>query len=105
MKAAERGLQPERTALAWSRTALATFVNAMVVTRAGLKLDSPLLLAVAGLAALTALWMLVTSARRRRHLAAELVGGPPAGVMLATAGVVALLAFAALDAVIVSGAG
>jgi uncharacterized membrane protein YidH (DUF202 family) len=43
------GLQGERTALAWGRTALAVFVNALLVVRAGVVESAPIL-TVCGLA-------------------------------------------------------
>jgi hypothetical protein len=66
---ADRGLQPQRTALAWSRTGLAVFVNALIVLRAGLVTEQSfivllgmILLVAAGLSVVCGTW-------RVRHLA------------------------------------
>jgi uncharacterized membrane protein YidH (DUF202 family) len=50
-----RGLQAERTALSWSRTALAALAVAAVSFKAGLEDDAPASYVAAGLAAVAAL--------------------------------------------------
>jgi uncharacterized membrane protein YidH (DUF202 family) len=48
------GLQPERTSLAWTRTALAVLLNALVVLRGAWVDGSAVLLATGGMLALAA---------------------------------------------------
>ncbi len=64
--AADRGLQQERTALAWSRTGLALFVAALVVGRLALGSVGPAVLVPVALAAACSGWVVVVSWRHGR---------------------------------------
>jgi uncharacterized membrane protein YidH (DUF202 family) len=94
------GLQAERTALAWSRTALAVFVNALLALRTGWANDETsitvlglaLLMAAAG-AALCGGW------RRRHLLSGRQSIAPPAIVITGAAGVTLLACAAAIASV------
>lgn len=90
------GLQPERTALAWNRTALAVAVNAALVLRAGMLGAAPLFVAVGIFLLLAAGAATAYSSVRKRQLL-RAVGTPPqsSSVALALAAVVTLLASAA----------
>ncbi|GAA1147432.1 uncharacterized membrane protein YidH (DUF202 family) [Kitasatospora gansuensis] len=91
------GLQPERTLLAWGRTALVLTVNAALVLRTGLADRQPGLVTLGGLLALTACATYGYGLRRRRQL--EPAEGPPGPVgpvpLRAMAGAVCLVAAAA----------
>jgi uncharacterized membrane protein YidH (DUF202 family) len=95
------GLQAERTALAWSRTGLAVFVNALLALRSGWVNDETsitilglALLTAAGAAALCGAW-------RRKHLLSGRDGiAPPAIVIGAAAGVTWLACAAAIASVL-----
>lgn len=83
------GLQPERTALAWSRTAMALAVNALLSMRAGLVAGEPWLVVVGVLLFAASGGAIAIGTARRRQLAGDrLVITPPrgalAGVALAT---------------------
>ena len=76
------GLQGERTSLAWNRTALTMFVNAVLILRSGLSTDTVaitavgiVLLAGAGAGAACGAW------RRRALLHDPLATAPPPAVM------------------------
>jgi uncharacterized membrane protein YidH (DUF202 family) len=80
------GVQPERTALAWSRTGLALLANAMLVLRAGWTSESTpivilgvLLLAACGAAFACGAW------RRHRLVSGQTPLAPPALVIQAAA--------------------
>jgi uncharacterized membrane protein YidH (DUF202 family) len=66
---ADRGLQPQRTALAWSRTGLAVFVNALIVLRAGLMTEQTLILALGVFLLVAAGLLVVGGTWRMRDLA------------------------------------
>ncbi|WP_350349402.1 DUF202 domain-containing protein [Agromyces sp. G08B096] len=94
---ADPGLQPERTALSWSRTAFAVAANALLSLRAGLVAGEPWLVAVGVLLFGTAGAVVVIAAVRRRQLAgAELTITPPRGAL---AGVTAAAVLAAAGGV------
>ncbi|GAB3564950.1 hypothetical protein GCM10027445_09640 [Amycolatopsis endophytica] len=83
------GLQPERTALAWQRTALSAAVAAVLLLRSGLVRGAPLEIAAAGCAAaVVVLWFIAvrrpsTTGSARRILAAATLAVAAAGVLTA----------------------
>jgi len=80
------GLQPERTALAWSRTALALAVNALLSMRAGLVAGEPWLVAVgAVLFAASGAAVALGTVRRRQLSGHRLVITPPRGALVGVA--------------------
>jgi uncharacterized membrane protein YidH (DUF202 family) len=62
------GLQPERTALAWRRTAMAALVNGALLARATAQTHSSTLMAVAGLVVVSACLMCAVGWHRQRTL-------------------------------------
>lgn len=64
----DSGLQAERTALAWNRTALAVAVNGVLVLRAGMVGNAMLLLAFGALLLLAAIGATAYSSIRKRQL-------------------------------------
>lgn len=66
MKRQDPGLQPERTALAWTRTTLCFAVNAMLLTRLGMNHHSTLVI-VTGLVLLGGTLALLMVALQRRQ--------------------------------------
>jgi hypothetical protein len=67
----DRGLQPQRTALAWVRTGLAVFVNALIVLRAGLVTKQLAILALGTVLLVASALSVVFGTWRVRHLAAH----------------------------------
>lgn len=90
------GLQPERTALAWNRTALAVAVNAVLVLRAGLISEASLFIAVGVLLLVAAIAATAYSSVRKRQLV-RAAGTPPTSnsLVLLLAAAITLLASAA----------
>ncbi|WP_353810492.1 DUF202 domain-containing protein [Agromyces sp. SYSU T00194] len=87
------GLQPERTALAWGRTALAIAVNALLVLRSGFVSDQPVLAALGVVLFASAAAAAAYGVVRARELSHD--GGlvmPSAWPLLAVAAVVLLAA-------------
>ena len=88
----DRGLQPQRTALAWSRTGLAIFVNALIILRAGMQSDQ-ILISALGIALLVASALaVVTGTWRIRYLAAHGAPVSPPWILIASTTGVAWLA-------------
>lgn len=98
----DRGLQPERTALAWRRTALSVLVG----SAAGARLLAPQLgsvvVAAGVLGGAFGVWLYVSAGTRARRVTATLLrqghlrSGPGAGVLAVTALVGGLLGVFAL---------
>jgi putative membrane protein len=96
--------QPERTALAWQRTGLGVIAVAGLVAHGAVEHENPVLLAVAGAAALLGLGVLgglapvrYRQVRRRRAMGADM--SAPGPIAAATVTVV-LAAVAAATAVV-----
>jgi len=94
----DRGIQPQRTALAWTRTALAMTVNALLVLRAGFVANEGLLLGWGVAMALVAAALLLAGAQRRRALTAGhhepsplLIGGTAVATTLGAIGAALVL--------------
>ncbi len=101
MTPGDPGLQAQRTALAWVRTGLSVFVNALLALRAGMQGGSPLT-AWLGVALLVAAAMTVACGTlRRRQLAATPTPGAPHATMMWMVVVTTGLAFVAGTAAIV----
>lgn len=66
-KTRDPGLQPERTALAWNRTALAIAVNAALLLRSGVENHNAFITAAALALGLLAAGVTLYASRRRRH--------------------------------------
>ena len=89
--ARDPGLQPERTVLAWRRTALALLVNGALVLRAAVQGESPTLAIAAALVLAAAAVVVALTFRRDREL--QWPGAAPA---VPPARLVALVACAAI---------
>ncbi|MCT4708770.1 DUF202 domain-containing protein [Enterobacteriaceae bacterium H11S18] len=66
IRARDPGLQPERTALSWHRTAFSSLVLALVITRAGFSQGDIMLTVLGSLATLFSLFLVFISLRRQR---------------------------------------
>ena len=98
------GLQPERTALAWTRTALAIAVNALLSLRAGLIEGEPMLVAVGILLFAASGAVVAVGTVRRRQLAGELlVIAAPRGALLGVAAATLVASAGGVGSVLVGG--
>ena len=71
----DSGLQPQRTALAWVRTGLAVFVNALIVLRAGFVTAQVFILALGSILLAASALSVVLGTWRVRHLASRGASG------------------------------
>jgi uncharacterized membrane protein YidH (DUF202 family) len=99
MLPADSGLQPERTALAWSRTGLALLVNALVVLRSGWTSGQRWVLALGALLLLAAAATVLVGRWRARVLVQP---GTPAAVPAGLMAAVVLVAWLACVAGVAS---
>ena len=96
--AGDPGLQPERTALAWNRTALAVAVNGVLVARGAAQQGSAALGGVAALIFVAAAGFAIVGTRRRAALLAGsgISGAPHAQLITFAFGAVMLVSVAAV---------
>ena len=81
----DRGLQPQRTALAWVRTGLAVFVNALLVLRTGIVTNQFFILALGTVLLVASALSVVCGTWRVRHLSAhEALVAPPRTLIVGT---------------------
>lgn len=92
MTIGDPGLQPQRTALAWTRTSLALFVNAALALRAGLKAHAPVLTALGVVLLVASAAGVACGAWRREQLRRLEPPGAPAPSLLLAAVAVCWLA-------------
>lgn len=80
------GLQPQRTALAWRRTAFAMFVNALLTIRSAANSGSRELFAMAALLAAASAALAFVGWWRQRVLLREAVPRSPSALLMLSAG-------------------
>jgi uncharacterized membrane protein YidH (DUF202 family) len=98
------GLQPERTALSWSRTALAIAVNALLSIRAGFVAGEPWLVAIGVLLfAASGAAVAIGTVRRRQLSGDQLVITPPTGALLGVAAATLIASAGGVASVVVGG--
>ncbi|HET6672802.1 MAG TPA: DUF202 domain-containing protein [Agromyces sp.] len=98
------GLQPERTALSWSRTALAIAVNALLSIRAGFVAGEPWLVAIGVLLfAASGAAVAIGTVRRRQLSGDQLVITPPTGALVGVAAATLLASLGGVASVVVGG--
>ena len=97
----DAGLQPERTALAWRRTALAMLVNGALLARSSVKADSAVLFIVSIALVAASLSTFGIAAWRRSELLREHAPrAPHATLMLLLAAIVGVSTAAGLVGVV-----
>ncbi|MFC5790536.1 DUF202 domain-containing protein [Agromyces tardus] len=100
------GLQPERTALAWSRTSLTLAVNALLSVRAGFIAGEPLLVSVGVILFGTAGAAIVVATLRRRQLSGDtLTITPPRGALAGLTAATLLACIAGIVSVMATNGG
>ena len=98
------GLQPERTALAWSRTALTLAVNALLSMRAGFVVGEPSLVVVgAVLFAASGAAVAIGTVRRRQLSGHRLVITPPRGALAGVAAATLLASVGGIASIFAGG--
>jgi uncharacterized membrane protein YidH (DUF202 family) len=89
------GLQPERTALAWKRTALAATVDALLALRAGMQAHESVVTWL-GVVLVPVAFLLALAAAGRRRTLLHTACAPAPGLMFLTAAGVGLAATTAM---------
>ncbi|PJJ62151.1 uncharacterized membrane protein YidH (DUF202 family) [Compostimonas suwonensis] len=98
--ARDHGVQPERTALSWNRTALALVVNALLAIRSGWVGGFAGFTVVGAVLLLAAVAAVVYGTHRRRELDREPTRPVPPAAVLAAAGVTLLACAAGVASVL-----
>lgn len=91
----DAGLQPQRTALAWTRTGLAIFVNALLVLRVAVQSGQSFVSLLGVALLLSAAAVVACGAWRRRALMQSVELGSPPTLLMQAVVLVVLLACAA----------
>ncbi|MRG60884.1 DUF202 domain-containing protein [Agromyces sp. CFH 90414] len=100
---ADPGLQPQRTALSWTRTALVIAVNALLALRSGLIHGEPWLVGVGvALFAAGAAVVAIGTVRRRQLSGDTLDITPPPGAIAGVAAATVLAAMAGVASILVA---
>ena len=100
VRARDPGQQPERTALAWTRTSVAVLVNAALLLRVGVEERQIHLVMAGGLMLAGAVGLRAIAMHRRRSTLGQGVAVAPSGWLMATtAGLVMVGALGAIAAV------
>src|SRR5277367_4598217 len=79
----DTGLQPQRTALAWSRTGLSVFVNALIVLRTGAEAENFVILGLGLILILAAASSVICGVWRMRHLGSHGARSAPPWILMA----------------------
>ena len=101
MSDVDPGLQPQRTALAWSRTGLSVFVNGLIVLRAGMLVEQHFILGLGILLLAAAAGAVICGVWRVRHLRARGARtAPPSILIVATVWVAWIACFACVTSIV-----
>ena len=82
MSHVDPGLQPQRTALAWTRTGLSVLLNAVVVLRSGMQADQPLILGLGFVLLVAAAVAVACGGWRARRLTIDITHSAPPGIVV-----------------------
>jgi uncharacterized membrane protein YidH (DUF202 family) len=93
------GLQAQRTALAWGRTALALLVTTLLIMRAGLRSGETAIQVLGGIVAIASAAILSVAVIRGMQLrGGAMIVAPPSWMMVAVAGALSLAVLATVAA-------
>ena len=103
MSHVDPGLQPQRTALAWTRTGLSVLVNAVVVLRSGVQADQPFILGLGFVLLIAAAFAVGCGGWRARRLATDVAhSAPPWMLVISTVGVAWIACIAGLASIVLT---
>jgi uncharacterized membrane protein YidH (DUF202 family) len=80
---ADPGLQPQRTALAWTRTGLSVLLNSGVVLRSGVQANEPFILVLGFVLLVAAAGAVACGGWRARRLTIDLTHSAPPPIVVA----------------------